>query len=138
MRMANIPLTIKKRVSQKLMDKDEICDTLFAFYESVKFPVDREYPIDTQITIPLFQRCRVLSGTIGNFYFTFYQTIPVMPHATHWHYSAPVHMLLHTHGVFLLQYNSDSVEPGSGWLHTDHHGRTGSSWKRCLFLLDGS
>ena len=28
MGMANIPLTIKKRVSQKLMDKDEICDTL--------------------------------------------------------------------------------------------------------------
>ena len=46
MGMANIPLTIKKRVSQKLMDKDEICDTLFALNESGKFPVDREYPID--------------------------------------------------------------------------------------------
>lgn len=134
MGMANIPLTIKKRVSQKLMDKDEICDTLFALNESGKFPVDREYPIDTQITIPLFQRCRVLSGTIGNFYFTFYQTIPVMPHATHWHYSAPVHMLLHTHEVSPSRYNSDSVEPGSGWLHTDHHGQPGFSWKRCLFL----
>ena len=134
MGMANIPLTIKKRVSQISSLSMSFCDTLFALNESGKFPVDREYPIDTQITIPLFQRCRVLSGTIGNFYFTFYQTIPVMPHATHWHYSAPVHMLLHTHGVFLLQCNSDSVEPGSGWLHTDHHGRTGSSWKRCLFL----
>ena len=29
MGMANITLRIKKRVSQKLMDKDEICDTLF-------------------------------------------------------------------------------------------------------------
>lgn len=134
MGMANIPLTIKKRVSQKLMDKDEICDTLFALNESGKFPVDREYPIDTQITIPLFQRCRVLSGTIGNFYFTFYQTIPVMPHVTRWHYSVPVHMPSHIHEVSPSRYNSDSVEPGSGWLHTDHHGRTGSSWKRCLFL----
>ena len=38
----------------------------------------------------------------------------------------------------LLRNNSDSEELGSEWLHTDHRGRKGSSWKQCLFLSGGS